>query len=93
MCFFFSIRIALPATPIIEHRDVSQRRHLQETELELWQEPDSKPVISFKLRPRIIQEGIGCKLICCLNGKPTPKVYYISFLFYTLKYFQIGTMV
>jgi hypothetical protein len=69
--------IALPATPIVERRDVSQRRAVQETEFDLWQEPDSKPVFTFKLRPRLIQEGIGVKLICCVSGKPPPKVNYI----------------
>ncbi len=79
--FFFFFRIALPVTPIIEHRDVSQRRPIQETEIDLWSEPDSKPIFTFKLRPRIIQEGIGVKLICCVTGKPMPKVnsYYLFF--------------
>jgi hypothetical protein len=46
-------------------------------EFDLWQEPDTKPVFTFMLRPRLIQEGIGCKLICCVSGKPTPKVKYL----------------
>jgi hypothetical protein len=45
-------------------------------EFDLWSEPDSKPVFTFKLRPRLIQEGIGVKLICCVTGKPMPKVNY-----------------
>jgi hypothetical protein len=50
------------------------RRRLHETEIDLWSEPDSKPIFTFMLRPRLIQEGIGCKLICCVGGKPPPKV-------------------
>ena len=42
--------------------------------MNIYREPDSKPTFSFNLRPRLIQEGIGCKLICCVNGKPQPKV-------------------
>ncbi len=75
VCFFFGI--ALPVTPIIEHRDVSQRRKIQEMEFDLWQEPDSKATFTFLLRPRLIQEGIGVKLICCVAGKPIPKVIHI----------------
>jgi len=76
-----SFQIALPVTPIIEHRDVSQRRPIQEMEFDLWSEPDSKPIFTFKLRPRLIQEGIGVKLICCVTGKPMPKVNHRCFLF------------
>jgi hypothetical protein len=43
-------------------------------EFDLWREPDAKPVFTFMLRPRLIQEGIGVKLICCVSGKPPPKV-------------------
>jgi hypothetical protein len=43
-------------------------------EFDLWREPDAKPVFTFMLRPRLIQEGVGCKLICCVSGKPPPKV-------------------
>ncbi|CAF3418033.1 unnamed protein product [Rotaria socialis] len=69
---------SLPATPIVEHRELSPaRRHIY-NQIDIWQEPDSKPVFSFTLRPRFIQEGIGCKLICCINGKPTPKVQWFK---------------
>ncbi len=90
----FLFLIALPVTPVIEHRDVNQRRPIQDMEFELWQEPDSKPVFSFMLRPRLIQEGIGVKLICCINGKPHPKVnpiYKKKSFFSNL--FLIGTLV
>ncbi|CAF3308218.1 unnamed protein product [Rotaria sp. Silwood2] len=68
----------LPVTTIIEYHEVSYSRHLTYNEIDLWQEPDSKPVFSFNLRPRLIQEGIGCKLICCVNGKPIPKVQWFK---------------
>ena len=74
LILFLSIRIALPVRPVIEHREISQARRPQEMEFDLWQEPDAKPVFTFMLRPRLIQEGIGVKLICCVSGKPPPKV-------------------
>ena len=70
-----AFQLALPQTPRLEPRDVSQtRRPIHETEVDLWQEPDSRAAFTFMLRPRFIQEGIGCKLICCVAGKPPPKV-------------------
>jgi len=69
---------ALPETPRIEHRDISYSRRPAHEEVSLWREPDSKPTFSFNLRPRLIQEGIGCKLICCVNGKPQPKVHWFK---------------
>lgn len=72
---FFWANLALPEAPRIEHRDTSySRRPAHEAEFNQFREPDSKPTFSFMLRPRLIQEGIGCKLICCVNGKPQPKV-------------------
>ena len=44
----------------------------------LWQEPDAKATFTFKLRPRLIQAGIGCKLLCCLSGKPAPQVQWFK---------------
>lgn len=73
--------LALPETPRVEHRDISySRRPAHEAEVNLWREPDAKPTFSFNLRPRLIQEGIGCKLICCVNGKPQPKVRHLTYL-------------
>jgi hypothetical protein len=80
--------IALPVTPQIERRDLSPRRPIQEMEFDLWREPDSKPVFTFMLRPRLIQEGIGVKLICCVSGKPPPKVKNHLF-FFPIKYFLV----
>lgn len=45
---------------------------------DLWKEPDAKATFTFKLRPRLIQLGIGCKLLCCLSGKPVPKVQWFK---------------
>jgi serine/threonine protein kinase len=55
-------------------KSTSYRRPAQEMEFNLWQEPDNKATFTFKLRPRLIQSGIGVKLLCCLSGKPTPDV-------------------
>jgi hypothetical protein len=68
------IYLALPETPRLEHRDVSHSKRPAHELTELWREADSRPVFTFMLRPRLIQEGIGCKLICCVDGKPQPKV-------------------
>ncbi len=35
---------------------------------------EKAPYFSFPLRDRIIQEGIGVKLIACVDGLPHPKV-------------------
>ena len=40
----------------------------------LWREPDEKATFTFRLRPRLIQSGIGVKLLCCVSGKPAPKI-------------------
>jgi hypothetical protein len=69
------VYLGIPETPRVEHRDVSHSKPPPNVLPELWREPDSKPTFSFMLRPRLIQEGVGVKLICCVNGKPQPKVY------------------
>ncbi len=67
--------LALPAAKPIEKAElIGTRRRAQDIEFNLWREPDLKPVFTFTLRPRLIQAGIGVKLLCCLSGKPTPKV-------------------
>jgi hypothetical protein len=78
----FDVDLALPEVHRVQHRDVSySRRPAHDVEVNPWREPDCKPTFSFNLRPRIIQEGIGCKLICCVNGKPQPKVNKTSHRF------------
>lgn len=47
-------------------------------EFNLWKEPDEKATFTFKLRPRLIQVGIGVKLLCCLSGKPVPRVEWFK---------------
>ncbi|XP_037070961.1 twitchin-like isoform X2 [Pollicipes pollicipes] len=37
-------------------------------------EADHAPLFSFQLRPRVMQMGQTCKLLCCLSGKPAPTV-------------------
>ena len=80
------IHLAFREAPIVERRDVSyNRRSVQEKPVNVWHEPDSKPVFTFMLRPRLIQEGISCKLICCVDGKPQPKVNDSECLFYYVR--------
>ena len=94
---FLLANLALPEAPRIEHRDTSySRRPAHEAEFNQFREPDSKPTFSFMLRPRLIQEGIGCKLICCVDGKPQPKVtprYLVIFFAPTETSASLGTMV
>ncbi|KAI3379405.1 hypothetical protein SNEBB_010472 [Seison nebaliae] len=52
----------------------TRSRPPQDMMFDLWREPDSKPIFTFLLRPRLIQEGVGFKLICCISGKPAPKI-------------------
>lgn len=54
------------------------RRQIQEMEFDLWKEPDAKATFTFKLRPRLIQLGNPVKLLCCLSGKPSPKVQWFK---------------
>jgi len=35
---------------------------------------DHSPSFTFPLRNRFIQQGVGVKLIACVNGRPIPKV-------------------
>ncbi|GIY64293.1 twitchin [Caerostris darwini] len=45
----------------------------------LWDEPaDSAPCFTFQLRPRCMQTGSVCKLLCCLKGRPTPTVKWFK---------------
>ncbi|XP_053200690.1 twitchin-like isoform X3 [Panonychus citri] len=45
----------------------------------LWlDEPDCGPVFTFHLRPRVIQSGIGVKLLACLQGKPPPEIRWFK---------------
>ncbi|CAF0846330.1 unnamed protein product [Brachionus calyciflorus] len=70
---------ALPKHTLIETvRETRQKRVVQEMEFDLWKEPDEKATFTFKLRPRLIQVGINVKLLCCLAGKPTPKVQWFK---------------
>jgi hypothetical protein len=61
-----------------DSHELRQKRAIQEMQFDLWKEPDEKATITFKLRPRLIQVGIGCKLLCCIAGKPLPKVQWFK---------------
>lgn len=46
---------------------------------QLWEEPrDCAPFFTFLLRTRVIQFGLGVKLLCCLQAKPTPKIRWLK---------------
>ncbi|GFU45735.1 hypothetical protein NPIL_688181, partial [Nephila pilipes] len=54
-------------------------RRRQEFQPILPEEPkDSAPLFTFLLRPRVIQVGIGVKLLCCLTGKPLPEIRWFK---------------
>ncbi len=79
LIFFFGFFKALPVAPTIQKVEFAgTRRRAQDMEWDLWREADLKPVFTFLLRPRLIQTGIGVKLLCCLSGKPTPKVSWFK---------------
>ena len=71
---------ALPKSSDKETTSVGrEKRVAQEVEGgELWREPDEKPTFTFRLRPRLIQSGIGVKLLCCLSGRPMPNVQWFK---------------
>ncbi|XP_074598807.1 projectin protein bent isoform X2 [Brevipalpus obovatus] len=51
----------------------------REPPVPVWlDEPDSGPLFTFHLRPRVIQCGIGVKLLACLTGKPTPEIRWFK---------------
>ena len=65
-------------TPVEVVKQSIQKRTAQEMDFDLWKEPDAKATFTFKLRPRLIQVGVNVKLLCCLAGRPTPKVQWFK---------------
>lgn len=58
------------------------------------EEKESAPMFTFHLRPRVMQEGSTCKLLCCLTGNPHPaitwtKVTFIADYFPIIYFFNI----
>jgi hypothetical protein len=74
--FFVSVLFQDLRDHIVQEHESTprQRRLAQDMAFDLWREADLKPTFTFLLRPRMIQAGIGVKLICCLSGRPVPKV-------------------
>ncbi|GBN78554.1 Twitchin [Araneus ventricosus] len=69
-----SVPIDIPK--IVLDEPVRRRQELQPI---LPPEPkDCPPLFTFLLRPRIIQVGIGVKLLCCLEGKPVPEIRWFK---------------
>ena len=46
----------------------------EEREVEMWKHPRKAAHFAFPLRDRFIQEGIGFKLTCTIEGYPHPEV-------------------
>ena len=45
----------------------------------LYEEPkDCAPYFTFLLRPRVIQAGLGVKLLCCCTAKPIPEITWFK---------------
>eukprot|EP00088_Acartia_fossae_P029114 TRINITY_DN2992_c0_g1_i3.p1 TRINITY_DN2992_c0_g1~~TRINITY_DN2992_c0_g1_i3.p1 ORF type:complete len:1274 (+),score=352.65 TRINITY_DN2992_c0_g1_i3:337-3822(+) len=42
------------------------------------EEKESAPMFSFHLRPRVMQEGATCKLLCCCTGFPHPAIKWFK---------------
>ncbi len=64
--------------PVEQGPEVRQKRALQDMQFDLWKEPDAKATVTFKLRPRLIQVGIGVKLLACVAGRPAPRVQWFK---------------
>ena len=71
--------IALPKVDRqVAEEETYTRRPAQSMKFDLWKEADAKATFTFALRPRLIQSGIGVKLLCCLSGRPQPTVQWFK---------------
>ena len=50
-----------------------RKRELQTYKL-YREEKEAAPMFTFHLRPRVMQEGATCKLLCCCTGIPHPAI-------------------
>lgn len=62
--------------PLLEEEP--RRRRQEPVRLFLDEPDDSSPQFTFLLRTRIIQMGIGVRLLCCLKGKPWPTIKWFK---------------
>lgn len=58
------------------HLEAPKMRQRQQPAPVWLDEPDCAPHFTFHLRPRVIQHGIGVKLLACFEGKPTPEIHW-----------------
>lgn len=56
----------------------SMRKAPNPPKVEEFKETETMPNFTFHLRPRLIQKNHQCKLICTLQGSPTPKVEWFK---------------
>lgn len=56
----------------------TRRRREPLPHIQLDEPNDRAPFFTFLLRTRIIQTGIGVKLLCCLEGKPWPTIQWLK---------------
>jgi len=42
------------------------------------EEKECAPMFTFHLRPRVMQEGATCKLLCCCTGNPHPAIQWLK---------------
>merc|ERR1711962_1447295 len=42
------------------------------------EDKEAPPIFTFHLRPRVMQEGSTCKLLCCCSGNPHPAIQWLK---------------
>lgn len=55
-----------------------RRRRVEPPRMMLDEPGERGPMFTFHLRTRIIQMGVGVRLLCCLEGKPWPQIKWLK---------------